>query len=934
MTIRIYPSRLPGEPLETHEHGVMTLCEWFRRHVKGWQFEMTHPVAVEVDGVPVPPGEWGECTILPENDVRMYPVPYGTGLEIAAWIAVAVSVASLAYALIMMSNIDTSGYSQSGTGDQLELNPAKANSAKLGDPIREIFGRYKVWPDYVVQPVSRFVDKKKYFTHMFLCAGVGELEILRSGIKIGATPVSSFGDDVQYTIYPPGADVSADTRTENWYNAPEVGGTNAGTAGLDLGSSGPETTSVNADAITVSGTSISIVGGTSSDDDETDDSVIPESWTEGTIIYVRAPNDYTVSTAGGYNVIAGPLEELAPYVGMPVILDYLDKDFSLVIASYTPAIEADPEDDLSVSTPAKITLAYGSAGGTPFNGLPDGTQRLTLGTSDFRYKITEIDGLTISVLRVIDVTTTGEDEEGNPTSSTTTEVDPSWPGFIERTMLDASVTGINDDYNWLGPYMACPDSETTKRFELNFAFTSGLCSYDNKGNKGGAAVTVAIQYRVVGDDDWTEKTIRYSDSSEDAIGFTEVFDVDTAGQIEVRVRRTTATAGGSTRDLVYWQALRSRLSKRPARYADVTTIALTVRTGNRIAAQSDRRVNVVATRQYDGYPNRSISGALHHVLDSLGIATDTETIATLEANYWTPRGETFDFEANESNKSALDILQTITNAGMGYFLLSDGLASAGREGIKPWTGAITPQEMTEPMQTAFSAPSEDDYDGVDVTYINGVTWAEETVQCRTEDNPTPRKVEDYKLDGVLDQDRAYRIGMRRLMAYRHQRLTHTTTTELDALCYEYKDRIILTDDIPGSNTISCLITEMHYGDDVITLGVSEPLDWTFDNPRVLIRHQDGSASALLTPTRVDDYTLTVPNNKALAPEGWIMDSPDIELPRLVFCSSERVGYDAIMDSIDPGSDGTCGVTAKQYTPLLYQYDDATYPGDTDNTSED
>jgi hypothetical protein len=28
MTIKFYPSRLPGEPLETHEHGVLTLHEW------------------------------------------------------------------------------------------------------------------------------------------------------------------------------------------------------------------------------------------------------------------------------------------------------------------------------------------------------------------------------------------------------------------------------------------------------------------------------------------------------------------------------------------------------------------------------------------------------------------------------------------------------------------------------------------------------------------------------------------------------------------------------------------------------------------------------------------------------------------------------------------------------------------------------------------
>ncbi len=929
MTIRIYPSRLPGEPLETHEHGAVTLHEWFTQNVNGYTHNRDHPVAIEVNGVSVPHTEWPFCHIKPDADVKIYPVPYGTGIEILAWVAVAVAVASVAFSIFMMNNVDSGGYANTGNGDSLELNPAKANTAKLGDPIREIFGRYKVWPDYVVQPVSRFVEKKKYVTKMFLCVGVGEHTITRAGIKVGATPISSFGDDVQYTIYPPGADVSADERSENWYNAPEVGGTNAGTAGLDLGSSGPETTSVNADAITVSGTSISIVGGTSSDDDEADDSVIPDSWTEGTIIYVRAPNDYTVSTAGGYSVIAGPLEELAPYVGMPVILDYLDKDFSLVIASYTPAVEADPEDDLSEAAPAKITLAYGSTGGTPFNGLPDGTQRLTLGTSDFRYKITEIDGLTISVVRVIDVTTTGEDEEGNPTSSTTTEVDPSWTGFIERTMLDASVTGINDDYNWLGPYMACPDSEATNRFEVNFAFTSGLCSYDNKGNKGSAAVTVAIQYRVVGDEEWTERTIRYADSSEDAIGFTEEFDVATAGQIEVRVRRTTATAGGSTRDLVYWQALRSKLSKRPTSYADVTTIALTVRTGNRIAAQSDRRINVIATRDYDGYTNRSISGALFHVLTSLGFTDDqidTDAINELETNYWTARGETFDFATSDST-TALEMLQTITNAGMGYFLLSDGLASVGREGIKPWTGIITPQEMTEPMQTAFSAPSDDDYDGVDVTYINGTTWAEETVQCRTSDNPTPSKVEDYTLDGVLTADRAYQIGMRRLMKYLKQRLTHTTTTEMDALCYNMGDRIVLTDDIPGTTTISCLIENMEYDASAITLHVSEPLDWTLDNPRCLIRFQDGSASTLLTPTQIDEYTLSVPYSIGLHSEDWEMDNPSIEPPRLVFCDSSRVGYDAIVSDITPNSDGTCQVTAMEYRASFYDYDDAVYPGD-------
>ena len=94
------------------------------------------------------------------------------------------------------------------------------------------------------------------------------------------------------------------------------------------------------------------------------------------------------------------------------------------------------------------------------------------------------------------------------------------------------------------------------------------------------------------------------------------------------------------------------------------------------------------------------------------------------------------------------------------------------------------------MQTSFRAPSDDDYDGVDVTYINPVTWAEEIVQCRTTDNPVPRKVESYSLGIVMTADRAYRTGMRRLMKYLHQRRTYECTTEL-GWCYQFGDHIIL-----------------------------------------------------------------------------------------------------------------------------------------------
>lgn len=51
---------------------------------------------------------------------------------------------------------------------------------------------------------------------------------------------------------------------------------------------------------------------------------------------------------------------------------------------------------------------------------------------------------------------------------------------------------------------------------------------------------------------------------------------------------------------MFWQALRGRLLARPSSYAGISTIGITVETGGQLAAQSDKRISVVATRNYDG----------------------------------------------------------------------------------------------------------------------------------------------------------------------------------------------------------------------------------------------------------------------------------------------------------------------------------------------
>jgi hypothetical protein len=166
--------------------------------------------------------------------------------------------------------------------------------------------------------------------------------------------------------------------------------------------------------------------------------------------------------------------------------------------------------------------------------------------------------------------------------------------------------------------------------------------------------------------------------------------------------------------------------------------------------------------------------------------------------------------------------------------------------------------------------------------------------------------------------------MRRLMKYRRQRLTFTTTTELDALCYNVGDRIVLTDDIPGSKTISSLVEAMSTVDDVTTFTVTEPPDWSFENPRAILRYQDGTASGLMVVTKAGDYGLSVPHLAEF--DNIIIGDPAIEPPRLIFCDSSSTGYNAIVSEVAPQSDGTCQITAKEYRDSFYDYDSAIYPG--------
>lgn len=1000
--IKVYPSRHPiniypgtGLPLESHPvHYSITLAEWLQRNVKNFDLSKPqHPISIDVNGLTVAPTEWNQCSVKPADDVRIYPVPRGLEAATLMWIAVAVLAVAVVYTLSAMP--DAMGGQESG--DQLNTSTAKANSVRLYEPIREVLGRDKIYPDYLVQPVTRFYGPRDVRTQMLLSVGIGQFSLPEGGKKIGSTPFSAFGDDVQHTVYPPGADVSADERSENWYLSPEVGSSKAATAGLDLGSP-VEFSASPASGLALSDRTISLIG---------NDASINTNWIVGTVIKLVTPNNYLVDALDGYSTISGQLDDLDPFVGMLVALATPTEDLELVVASYTPYVPPVPgvggspssvlasappttydfssgsvswsitfngitrdlaliDDYISMSglvselssqlagtglsaqssagsleikessspylglpisqsgapssvfgsptyttgtassggTPeqlAKITLEYDN--GTAFSGLPIGQLRLALGYRGDQYVITDIDDLTISLNRLTDTGT----------------VDGGWPGFANRTLLDFSLNAkatLTD--NWIGPFVVCPEGEVIDRMEWDMFFPQGLIHVDKKGRDREYKAIVRVEWADVLTGVWTGITKTYTGMTRDGFGVTEFIDFPTPIRPMIRMRSIEYNDWSNSMDKSQWLALRGRLLARPTAYNDITSIAITVRTGDRLSAMSDRKVSVEAIKLFEEGANQSIYGAWLYICQSAGLTLpelDAETVQYLQSQYYTPRGETFDFSFTKQ-VTVKEALQMVLGAGMSTLVLDDGLVSAVREGVQTPRGMLTPHDQESELKISFSAPGPDDYSGVDVKYIDPVTFSEEIVECRLP-GLTALKVETITLDGVQSHTRAWRIGMRKLMKYRLQRLTATTSTEMDALAYRYLDVLIMSNDIPGDQNISCLIEAIDISGGTAIVTVSEPLDWSFPAPRCYIRRQDGSLTSLLIPAEIDDYTLSLPAEFIDWKTDW-----SIEPPRLLFCSSTSVGYPMLIESIEPDENRRCSVKGLNYTPDLYQYDNS------------
>ncbi|MCK8687963.1 host specificity factor TipJ family phage tail protein, partial [Pseudomonas umsongensis] len=378
-------------------------------------------------------------------------------------------------------------------------------------------------------------------------------------------------------------------------------------------------------------------------------------------------------------------------------------------------------------------------------------------------------------------------------------------------------------------------------------------------------------------------------------------------------------------DRVQWYGMRGRIPKHKNSYEDVTVIALYVRGGDKLSAQSQNQVSVIGTRKLpvlaDGewtspVATRDIVPWVNYVMKSAGGTDDDMDVDELAryGSIWSGRGDYFDY-AVDDDSTVKECINDALLAGFAEFTLERGQVTPVRDELRTQIGHMyTPQNMTEPLKRGFTLPAPDDYDGVDIKYVDEVSHATETVRCGLPGDLGMR-VQTVTLKGVTNRDKAWRIGrrMRRAQIYRNK--SYNFSTELDALNSGYLSYDAVADDIPGYGT-TAILEDFTSGVGPVILTSSEDFTWKSGASHVVaLRRPDGTLSGPWAASRVDDFRLAIPALDFEPDLSW-----DIEPPHLLFGESTRWCYPVLITSIDPG-DHSADVEAVNYDPRVYADDD-------------
>jgi hypothetical protein len=874
MTIKVYASIMPGEPDNVYSDDDITIEKWLLAQTPDYKRGPLQPISCSINGVIIKPLEWPFVVIYDSDNVEFRVVPRGGVLGDVLSFVFPFFAGSLALAGAAIDLFTPSIPGQQGQGEQgRRANPAdaKANTARLGEGIPELLGLYIRYPDYLNAPRRYYQDTRTQVLRLMLSVGVGRYEINPSTIRIGETAIGDISG-AAYEIFEPGASVAGNPAHENWYNAPEVSGTSSG-PGLRL-------KGITFDERTYSGS------GASTSTDILSAIVVKSRWAVGISGSVNI--EQAVNVTG--NVITGAFQHLV--VGQTVNVEStLAVNGTYVIAS------------LNV---AKTEIELETGGGVPITPTV-GAGFMTIDKAGTLYVLSEI--ISTTAIRLERVLTGGA-------------TDPDWANTLPQlasASVDIAWTASELASDIVGPFVACPTDETTQNIEIDVFASQGFGTIDGDAVNTRSR-TVTIRWREVGTVTWNEQDEVVSGATRDQLGWTFSVSLPSAIQPEIEVVRSGAESTAlEALDRLELTALRSKLPTVTS-YEGVTTIAVTITGADDIGGRSNNQINLEATRKLEPVAGgvetatRSISRAAAYVAKSLGYGVDQLDVVEFERldALWISRGDTFDYVF--SSGTAKDAIDTILMAGYAEMTLNNGVITPVRDEPRTqYEQGYSPENMTEPLQRTFKGQQPDEPDGVEVEYTRAGTWTTETVNAFLPGDQGV-KVDKIKLEGVTDETKAWRIGMRRRRAQRYRRWSYSFTTELDALNSNYLSYVPLLDDVPRYGKVAIL---QSISADRIT--VSEPLVYEAGvNYVVAYRDEAGDTVGPFPAAQGSNDREVLVSIPLPYP---LVNPSDREPTHVYFGPVDRWNFPALITEISPRNQLEVAVTAINYDDRVYLSDD-------------
>lgn len=120
--------------------------------------------------------------------------PLGLGLAAATGLSTAIATNLVSAGIMFLGSIAINALfpaSQAQEQEQLKALQPQNNIARIGQPISEVFGTMRVYPDMITAPNTRFIGNKPELLEAFhLTAGSANI----SDLKLGNTPIGDFTD--------------------------------------------------------------------------------------------------------------------------------------------------------------------------------------------------------------------------------------------------------------------------------------------------------------------------------------------------------------------------------------------------------------------------------------------------------------------------------------------------------------------------------------------------------------------------------------------------------------------------------------------------------------------------------------------------------------------------------------------------------------------